>query len=51
MSINLIYCISMNVLHGEDLNLLRHKAKNMYGAKDLQISTRKNKKICFNTKE
>ena len=34
----------MNVLHGDDLNLLRRKAKNMYGAKDLQISTRRNKK-------
>ena len=33
----------MNVLHGEELNLLRRKAKNMCGAKDLQISTRGNK--------
>ena len=40
----------MNVLHGEDLNLLRRKAKNMYGAKDLQISTRRNKKYVVTLK-
>ena len=39
----LIYRNIINVLHGEDLNLLRRKAKNMSVAKVLQISTGRNK--------
>ena len=34
----------------QELNLLRRKAKNMYGAKDLQISTRRNKKYVVTLK-
>ena len=41
---------SMNVLQGDDLNLLRRKAKNMYGAKDLRICTRRNKKYVLTLK-
>ena len=46
----LIYRINMNVLEGKDFDLLRRKAKNMYGAKDLQISTRRNKKYVVTLK-
>ena len=34
----------MNILQGENLNSLKRKAINMFGAKDLQISTKRNKK-------
>ena len=40
----------MNVLEGEDFDLLRRKAKNMYRAKDLQISARRNKKYVVTLK-
>ena len=40
----------MNVLHGEDLIALRRKAKKMFGANDLQISTRRNKKYVVTLK-
>ena len=40
----------MNILQGEDLIALRCKAINMFGAKDLQISTKRNKKYVVTLK-
>ena len=34
----------MNVVNGTDLDLLRYRAINLYGARDLSHSNRKNKK-------
>ena len=40
----------MNILHGEDFDSLRPRAINMFGAKDLQISTKRNKKYVVTLK-
>jgi len=34
----------MNLVNGEDFDLLRYRAINLYGARDLSYSNRKNKK-------
>jgi len=41
----------MNLLNGRDFVLLRHRAKNLYDAKDLSYSNRKNKKYVVTTKD
>ena len=40
----------MNIFHGNDFNSLRRKAINMFGADDLQISTKRNKKYVVTLK-
>ena len=40
----------MNIVTGKDFNLLRHRAINIYGTKDLDYSNRKNKKYMVTLK-
>ena len=40
----------MSILHGNEFDSLRRKAINMFGAKDLQISTKKNEKYVVTLK-
>ena len=47
---NNLIIIYMNLVTGKDFDLLKHRAVNVYGARDLSYSNRKNKKYMVTLK-